>query len=520
MQEKIALNPGTRITGKEEYTIVSVLGRGGYGITYLAQSTIYVGNIPHKVNFAIKEFYMSSCCTRRSDGSVVMIPGAEQDMESCKKDFRIEAEHLMAMNKYQGIVPVNEIIEANDTIYYVMQHLGNQTLLQFINERGGKLDEDLAIRLVQSIGHAIEALHREKMTHLDIKPENVMMVQEETQIRPVLIDFGLSRHYNFMGKVTKKVSAFGVSDGYSPMEQYAGIEEFAPTADVYALAATLFRMLTGHVPARATQVSSDYLKRELEGLTSPQRIYAIIQAMRKSADHRTPTVAEFLAGLNYSKQGGATGSSGSQDTYSVGVGGTETVIIGQGGNGKTGTPFDTRKLLYALGVAALVALVVFVVGQIMGMKSETETVKPPVAGVVPENQPVDSPPPHPDTVRIAKPIEVPESKPQQTQTTATEGSTQTRREVTTVDPPKPQQTSGTVDLGYGTWVGAVKNGKPNGKGTLTYTSDHRVDSRDETETMAAAGDKAEGMMYGGHWSSVTLYSASGSVKASLIPGDI
>ena len=512
MQEKIALNPGTRITGKEEYTIVSVLGRGGYGITYLAQSTIYVGNIPHKVNFAIKEFYMSSCCTRRSDGSVVMIPGAEQDMESCKKDFRIEAEHLMAMNKYQGIVPVNEIFEANGTIYYVMQHLGNQTLLQFINERGGKLKEDLAIELVRSIGHAIEALHREKMTHLDIKPENVMMVQEETQIRPVLIDFGLSRHYNFMGKVTKNVSALGVSDGYSPVEQYAGIEEFSPTADVYALAATLFRMLTGHVPARATQVNSDYLKRELEGLTTPQRIYAITQAMRKSADHRTPSVAEFLDGLNSTKPGGSTGP------VAPPVGGTKTEVLG--GNGKAGTPFDTRKLLYALGVAALVALVGFVVGQVAGMKPETETEKPPVAEVVPENQPIDNPNPHPDTVRIAKPTEVPESKPQQTQTTATEGSTQTRREVTTVDPPKPQQTSGTVDLGYGTWVGAVKNGKPNGKGTLTYTSDHRVDSRDETETMAAAGDKAEGMMYGGHWSSVTLYSASGSVKASLIPGDI
>lgn len=508
MQEKIALNPGTRITGKEEYTIVSVLGKGGYGITYLAQSTIYVGNIPHKVDFAIKEFYMSSCCTRRTDGTVVMIPGAEQDMESCKKDFRIEAEHLRGLNKYPGIVPVNEIFEANGTIYYVMQHLGNQTLLRFIDERGGKLEEDLAIKLIQSIGHAIEALHQEKMTHLDIKPENVMMVNEGTQIRPVLIDFGLSRHYNFMGRVTKYASTQGVSDGYSPVEQYVGIDEFSPTADVYALAATLFRMLTGHVPMRASKVSPDYLRQELEGVTSPQRINAIIQAMHTFANQRTPSVAQFLAELDNTPSVVVSGPSRGDDSGS-------TVVLGGGGSQDGGMPVK-RILSYALYAAVLVAVVAFAANQIHKLVSNTGTEEKVVAEVVDEPQKEE--PSKTDEGNKKRKPEITGGA-SQSQTHVTTGETRTRREIA-VDPPKPQPATGTVDLGYGTWVGAVKNGKPNGEGTLTYRDDHRVDSRDETETMAAAGDKAKGTMYGGHWSAVTLYSASGTVKASLIPGDI
>lgn len=489
MQEKIALSPGTLLKGKEEYTVVSVLGKGGYGITYLAQSTIYIGSIPHRVDFAIKEFYMSSCCTRKPDGTVVMSEGSQQDMDLCKKEFRVEAEHLSELNKYPGIVPVNEIFEANGTIYYVMQHLGSTTLLDYIDKKGGKLDEDLAVRLIMSIGHAVKVLHQKKLTHLDIKPENVMMVDEGTQVRPVLIDFGLSRHYNFLGQVTNNNLPQGVSDGYSPIEQYVGIDSFSPTADIYSLAATLFRMLTGHTPERATKVDDNYLQKKLEGLTSANRIRAIVNAMQKMADQRTQTVELFLNEL---------------ETSTI----SESPVLEREGKpterlGKAN--ISNKKWMRGglFGICILLLMGGVSLGTYFAMRGfgQTDNVKqiPSKDSVTQKETKLDSVPP---SNLVDKPAISP-SHPSHPDTPSATESTLKKN---------------VIDLGYGKWEGEIKNGKPDGYGTLTYYEDHLIDSRDENGTVAAPGDKMTGEMYGTHWEHGKLKSATGAVKATLLIG--
>ena len=505
-EDTTSLPSGFLLKGKSEYTIVSVLGKGGYGITYLAQSTIFVGNIPHKVDFAIKEFFLTGHCSRLVNGNVVFPQESRPLWEACQKEFRSEAEHLTELNRYPGIVPVNEVFEANGTVYYVMQHLGNRNLSDYVDALGGRLDETSALKLIELIGQAVDTLHMKKMVHLDIKPNNVMMVDEGGSVRPVLIDFGLSRHYNYWGKQTTLNGPLGVSDGYSPSEQYEGIDGFSPTADIYALAATLFRLLTGHKPERASRVNPEYLQRELQGLVAPFRIHAIIHAMAHSVEQRTPSVQEFLSELNNDPE--ATRS----------IPGSDDTTIPSSNATSSPQPHTTRLVVLSVMVGFVLALCVLLAVHFLNRPSDkqeviadtTTTVKDTIGqtATTTEEHKVEE-----QKVEDKPVAQKPESSASQEVTSSgSQSSSETQQTEQT------SRESNTLDLGYGVWEGRVKNGKPHGHGTLTYKTEHLVDSRDESGTMASAGDKMTGTMYGGHWESGTLRSASGSVKATFVFG--
>lgn len=260
MNNSKALAPGTLLQSPSRtYTIRSVLGRGGFGITYSATYSVVVGGLPVKAIVAIKEHFISEMCDREASTSQVMYsrPVAER-VEASRRDFIAEARRLSQVSQGQeNIVKVSEVFEANDTAYYVMEYLEGQSLKEYVTARGAlSLDETLAIMLpiISAVGH----LHRGLMTHLDIKPANIMITRDENgRIRPVLIDFGLCKHYNEDGSATSTINTQGFSDGFAPIEQYAGISQFSPQSDVYSLAATILYCLTGQVPPRATDLDAE-----------------------------------------------------------------------------------------------------------------------------------------------------------------------------------------------------------------------------------------------------------------------
>lgn len=260
MDNSKALAPSTLLQSPSRtYTIRSVLGRGGFGITYSATYSVVVGGLPVKAIVAIKEHFISEMCDREASTSQVMYsrPVAER-VEASRRDFIAEARRLSQVSQGQeNIVKVSEVFEANDTAYYVMEYLEGQSLKEYVTARGAlSLDETLAIMLpiISAVGH----LHRGLMTHLDIKPANIMITRDENgRIRPVLIDFGLCKHYNEDGSATSTINTQGFSDGFAPIEQYAGISQFSPQSDVYSLAATILYCLTGQVPPRATDLDAE-----------------------------------------------------------------------------------------------------------------------------------------------------------------------------------------------------------------------------------------------------------------------
>ena len=163
--ETKALSEGTILTGKKgkhTYKVIKVLGRGGFGITYLAQETVLVDGIPQTHKYTIKEFCLSDICTRDADGSISVVQDRVDELTEAKEEFRKEAEHLRELS-HGGIVPVSEVFEQNGTVYYVMQYLGGTTLSTYIKENGA-LDENLAVDITHKVATALSYLHQRMMT--------------------------------------------------------------------------------------------------------------------------------------------------------------------------------------------------------------------------------------------------------------------------------------------------------------------------------------------------------------------
>lgn len=290
-----SLSPGTRLKGgKRDYTITRVLGQGGFGITYHAMGDVIVDGIETKAEFAIKEFFKSDHCYRDSDGCTMSFSQNSADIVTdTMTDFETEARRLFKLPSHRGIVKISEVFSANNTRYYAMQYLGNTS----VDKLTVPMDEKEAVALIARIGEAVQFLHDHSVTHLDIKPQNILMRGDQ----PVLIDFGLSRHYDNRGKATtSSYNGGGYSEGYSPLEQYAGIRKFSPECDVYALAATLFYLLAGKRPIGAVEISDEWIEEHLPPQVSNPVRTAICQAMEQSARHRTHSVSEFISNLHSS----------------------------------------------------------------------------------------------------------------------------------------------------------------------------------------------------------------------------
>lgn len=234
------LAPGTQLKGKVAiYEIVSLLGQGGCGITYKAKIPIPGDLQPY---YAIKEFFVQGYCRREGD---LVVERTDLDrplnLEAFKARFKREMERLEEY-PHPNIVKVSEMIEANNTLYYVMEYLPNGSL-EGIRE---PMDEERAVRYILQIADAVRLIHQGKVNHLDIKPDNIML---DGQDNAVLIDFGIAQGFTQTGDPTNIYHTRGMSEFYSPPEQL-NTHNFSPELDIYALGATLYRMVTGQKPPR------------------------------------------------------------------------------------------------------------------------------------------------------------------------------------------------------------------------------------------------------------------------------
>lgn len=295
------LENGHLLTSPERtYRIESVLGCGGFGITYLASSIIKVGNVSVRVKFAIKEHFLSSDCERDPDtNGIVYSTPAKDRVENSRKDFIAEAKRIQKAGVSQhNIIKVNEVFEDNNTAYYVMEYIEGESLRSWITKNGPMDAETMLLTMIPII-KAVEYLHSIRMTHLDIKPDNIMLSNEENgEMRPVLIDFGLSKHYDEEGQPTSTLNTQGCSDGYAPIEQYVGITTFSPKADVYALSATILYVLSGKNPSIATDIKHEEIKRSLAGKVPQQIIDAIVNGLQIQAENRVESASKLLELLN------------------------------------------------------------------------------------------------------------------------------------------------------------------------------------------------------------------------------
>lgn len=288
------LQPGTVIHGTHnDYRIERVLGQGSFGITYVANVRLKgrLGAIESAATVAIKEFFLRDVSSR--NGLRVFSVSDSTLCSDYRRDFLREAQNLSRLDN-DHIVKVLETIEENDTVYYVMEYLSGGNLDQHILSHG-KLSCREALDIAIQIGEALKCMHAQHMLHLDLKPLNVMR-GEDGHI--VLIDFGLSKCFGADGQPESSTRIGQGTTGYAPIEQHSfnKADGFMPTLDIYALGATLFKMLTGSVPPEASVVLNEGLPvDELSSAGVPPAVIALVErAMQPLRRMRHQTVGEFV----------------------------------------------------------------------------------------------------------------------------------------------------------------------------------------------------------------------------------
>ncbi|MCI7615061.1 MAG: bifunctional serine/threonine-protein kinase/formylglycine-generating enzyme family protein, partial [Bacteroidales bacterium] len=282
------LQPGSTLQNGK-YEIQRVLGQGGFGVTYLA--------LQQGLNriVAIKEFFMENFCVRNADTHHVTIAteGSRELVERYRNKFLKEARNIAKL-EHPNIVSIIDVFEENSTAYYVMKYAPNGSLDDKV-KREGHLSEAEAKRYILKVAKALRFVHQHKMTHLDVKPANILLSDND---EPWLIDFGLSKQYDTETGEQTSSTPLGFSPGYAPIEQYmaGGAGTFSPESDIYSLGATFYKLLTGNTPPDASTVANDGLPvQELkEKGVSQQTIYTIFQAMEPLRKDRLHDMDSFI----------------------------------------------------------------------------------------------------------------------------------------------------------------------------------------------------------------------------------
>ncbi len=286
-----ALPGGTKLAG---YVIGPVLGRGSFGVTYLATDDLF----PDR-KFAIKEFLPGGIAVRKP-GEASVHPTGPDNVETFRHalaSFRREALTLRELS-HPNVVHVERYIEANGTAYMVMAFEEGGSLATALER--GPFDEEEIRELLPPLLDGLEAIHAKNFVHRDLKPANIYLRADGS---PVLLDFGAAREA--IGERRQGSLSEIVTPGYAPLEQYDRHAAQGPYTDIYALGATLYRCMTGRSPPEAITRHNALRRggedplvpvdRAAPGRFSPPLAEAVRRSLEIDEHKRPQTVAELRA---------------------------------------------------------------------------------------------------------------------------------------------------------------------------------------------------------------------------------
>lgn len=226
-----ALIKGTVLQNR--YLIGDVIGFGGFGITYIAFD--YSNNKA----VAIKEYYPRGVAGRISGNKVSRLSTDGGVLfEEGRVRFIQEAKNLVRFNYLPGIVSIFDFFETNNTAYIVMELLDGYNVKQIIQKKGTPKIEFI-YRMAEDICSVLGVIHAGGIIHRDISADNIFICRTGEF---KLIDFGAARQ-SFM--LNLKSSELILKKGYAPVEQYNVKGNIGPWTDIYALAVTMYIILTG-----------------------------------------------------------------------------------------------------------------------------------------------------------------------------------------------------------------------------------------------------------------------------------
>lgn len=298
----------THLTSEnDEYIIAKVLGQGGFGIVYGAWNR-------QKQKVAIKEYFPFSFATRSRDTRTVTVKDNKQDTVSFftkgVKRFYEEAQTMKRFNADNNIVSVLDFFYANGTAYIVMEFIEGQTFMNVLKAMPqGRLTLPDVLANISPAVDALERIHNTPwkddenqmhsgLIHRDISPDNIMFSGDGSV---KLLDFGAARTVSMQGEY---VLTGIVKPGYAPAEQFIGsgvAGAQGPWTDVYALAATIYRAITGKVPPSSIQrqAKDTLVSPSAMGVSiSPRQEEVLLKGLAMDYRNRYQSVRQFYEELS------------------------------------------------------------------------------------------------------------------------------------------------------------------------------------------------------------------------------
>lgn len=292
--ENMVLPVGTVLMGN--FLIGKVLGKGGFGITYLAYDVKFDKII------AIKEYFPVELATRQRGETKVVVRDSEaaELFKKGVKKFYNEASYVANFAQNPNIVKVYQFFYENDTAYFTMEFLTGVTLKDYV-DRVGALTPGQALYVADMISYAFSELHRENVMHRDVSPDNIMLCADGSV---KLLDFGSARQVYSEGSQLLSVV---MKPGFAPIEQYMRSGKQGAWTDIYSLGASIFYALTRLVPENPqNRLEDDYEIENNVHNIQPQIWELLNKAMKVNYRERYSDTEEFcqaLAAIPVKRQG-------------------------------------------------------------------------------------------------------------------------------------------------------------------------------------------------------------------------
>lgn len=308
MNEKfpLALPAGTVLAG--QYIIETVLGQGGFGITYEAKD--------HKTGerVAVKEFFPDAMATRTNQLAVSAFSGERGESFAYGKTcFLQEAETLSKFIGNEHIVRIRSYFEENETAYFVMDFVEGTSFDEYLKQRGGRIPYEEAAGILVPMMDALSAVHSKGIIHRDVTPDNIY-IASNGMVK--LLDFGAARYS--LGDRSRSLDII-LKHGFAPKEQYTRRGKQGPYTDVYALGATFYFALTGrHPPDSVERMDGDDLvpPSTLGVQISTREEDAILKALSVQPADRFQSMVDFKNALGSSTVRPPLAAVGSRPTVS------------------------------------------------------------------------------------------------------------------------------------------------------------------------------------------------------------
>ena len=291
-----ALEDGyTLVNENKRYTILNFIAHGSFGYTYRAEMLNF--NTGVKEIVAIKEFFptgvIDSC--RRENNKVVVDEDEMHKFNNYKELFRSEPNFILSMSDVEDnhVTEVKSIFEYDPTgtIYYVMKYYAGSSLKDLIIAGQVPASEQLIVEnIVIPLCKALNAMHSHNILHLDIKPDNIVVDENGDA---VLIDFGVAQLYDKDGRLISVRETHSNFPFSAPENKDGQMRYFAPQADIFGAAATLFTMMSNLIPYPISNIEEKIWAFESMNCSDKMKS-AIVEGMSFYANDRPTNAQMFL----------------------------------------------------------------------------------------------------------------------------------------------------------------------------------------------------------------------------------